>query len=119
MKPEYEAAAVTMRNDSIPGILAAVDVQKNPAVAKLHAVKGFPTVQYFENAIFKFRVNVRTRDEIVEFMKNPKEPPAPKQPETPWSDTEGTEVVHLTDETFKAFLRKRKHALVIFHISCK
>lgn len=118
MKPEYEAAAVTMRNESMAGILAAVDVQKNPALAKLYGIKGFPTLQYFENAVFKFKVNVRTHAEIIEFMKDPKEPPPPKQPDAAWSENDGTEVTHLTDDTFKAFLRKRKHALVIFHISC-
>lgn len=32
-------------------------------------MKGYPTVKYFVNGEFKFDVNVRDADKIVEFMK--------------------------------------------------
>ncbi|KAJ9598381.1 hypothetical protein L9F63_010903 [Diploptera punctata] len=47
-------------------------------------------------------------------MRDPREPPPPPPPETPWSE-EPSEVVHLNDETFKSFLKKKKHVLVMFY----
>ena len=51
---------------------------------------------------------------------NPLEPldddpnPPPPPPEAPWSEEE-SEVVHLNEESFKPFLKKRKHVLVMFY----
>jgi len=61
---------------------------------------------------------VRDAEKIIDFMKDPKEPPPPPAPEKPWSE-ETSEVVHLTDETFKPFLKKKKHVLVMFYAPCK
>ncbi|GFO20238.1 protein disulfide-isomerase a5 [Plakobranchus ocellatus] len=47
-------------------------------------------------------------------MQNPQEPPPPPPPEKKWEEVE-SEVVHLTDETFKPFLKKKKHCLVMFY----
>lgn len=47
-------------------------------------------------------------------MESPEPPPPPPPPEAPWED-EDTNVVHLNDETFKPFLKKKKHALVMFY----
>ncbi|WAR04249.1 PDIA5-like protein [Mya arenaria] len=63
---------------------------------------------------FQFDFNERTADKIVEFMKDPKEPPPPPPPEASWEDMP-SEVTHLTDETFKSFLKKKKHALIMFY----
>lgn len=114
MKPEYEKAAVTMKNSKVPGILAALDATKESAIAQKYGVKGYPTVKYFVHGEFKFDVNVREADKIVAFMKDPKEPPPPPPPEKPW-DEEESEVVHLDVENFKPFLKKKKHALVMFY----
>ncbi|XP_055386712.1 protein disulfide-isomerase A5 [Condylostylus longicornis] len=114
MKPEYEKAAVQMRNEKIPGILAALDATKETAIAQKYGVKGYPTVKYFVNGEFKFDVNIRDAEKIVNFMKDPKEPPPPPPPEKSW-DEEESEVEHLNEETFKPFLKKKKHALVIFY----
>lgn len=114
MKPEYEKAATIMKEKKIGGVLAALDATKEQAIGQQFGVKGYPTVKYFSNGEFKFDVNVRDADKIVEFMKNPSEPPPPPAPEAPWEE-EQNEVVHLNEETFKPFLKKKKHALVMFY----
>lgn len=114
MKPDFEKAATIMKEKKIAGVLAAIDATKEQAIGQQYGVKGYPTVKYFSNGEFKFDVNVRETDKIIEFMKDPSEPPPPPAPETPW-DEEQNEVVHLNDETFKPFLKKKKHALVMFY----
>lgn len=114
MKPEYEKAAIQMKNEKIPGVLAALDATKETSIGQEYGVKGYPTVKYFVNGEFKFDVNVRDAEKIVNFMKDPKEPPPPPPPEKSW-DEEQSEVEHLNDETFKIFLKKKKHALVMFY----
>lgn len=47
-------------------------------------------------------------------MESPSPPPPPPPPEAPWEDEE-THVVHLNEETFKPFLKKKKHVLVMFY----
>ena len=49
---------------------------------------------------------------------SPKEPPPPPPTEKDWSEV-SSDVVHLTDESFKGFLKKKKHALVMFYAPCK
>ncbi|CAL1531199.1 unnamed protein product, partial [Lymnaea stagnalis] len=63
---------------------------------------------------FAFEVNQRDKDQIIEFMKDPKEPPPPPPPEAKWEEVD-SEVVHLNDDTFKTFLKKKKHCLVMFY----
>ncbi|XP_046390682.1 protein disulfide-isomerase A5 [Ischnura elegans] len=119
MKPEYEKAASVMKDKGIPGILAAVDATKHTELGRSHDVRGYPTVKYFKDGELAFDAgNIRTSDAIIEFMRNPKEPPPPPPPEAPWSDEpvgDGNNVFHLKDETFKQFLRKKKHVLVMFY----
>lgn len=69
MKPEYEKAATIMKEKKIPGVLAALDATKENSIASQYNVKGYPTVKYFVNGEFKFDVNVRDSDKIIEFMK--------------------------------------------------
>ncbi|XP_055305084.1 protein disulfide-isomerase A5-like isoform X2 [Sitodiplosis mosellana] len=114
MKPEYEKAAVLMKEKKLPGIIAAVDATKEQGIGSKFDVKGYPTVKYFSNGEFKFDVNVRDADKIVEFMKNPAEPPPPPPPEKQWEEEE-TNVVHLDENNFKVYLKKKKHALVMFY----
>ncbi|CAH1967592.1 unnamed protein product [Acanthoscelides obtectus] len=115
MKPEYEQAAAIMKKEGIPGMLAAVDATKEQSLASRYSVKGYPTVIYFEQGERRFDVNVREATRIVEFMREPREPPPPPPPERPWADEEAGDVVHLNEENFKPFLRKKKHVLVIFY----
>lgn len=98
----------------IEGILAAVDATKERDIGVRFNVKGYPTVKFFSNAQFKFDVNVRDANKIIEFMKNPSEPPPPPPPEKQWKDEE-TSVVHLDENNFKVYLKKKKHALVMFY----
>lgn len=65
-----------------------------------------------------WKVNERTADKIVEFMKNPVEPPPPPPPEVAWSEVE-SEVVHLITDNFAATLKKKKHTLVMFYAPCE
>lgn len=114
MKPEFESAAAKLKMEDIPGTLAALDATKDAAVASQFNVRGYPTIKYFVNGEFKFDVNIREANKIFEFMKDPKEPPPPPPPEKPWSE-EPSEVVHLIDENYKTFLKKKKHVLVMFY----
>lgn len=118
MKPEYEKAAVQMNEKKIPGILAAIDATKEREIGSKFNVKGYPTVKFFSRGEFKFDVNVRDAEKIIEFMKNPSEPPKPPPPEAQWEDEE-TNVMHLDENNFKGFLKKKKHALVMFYAPCK
>ena len=56
----------------------------------------------------------REEKSILKFMVDPAEPPPPPPPETPWSE-EPSDVVHLDEENFKSFLKKKKHVLVMFY----
>ncbi|GLV40971.1 uncharacterized protein CBL_04495 [Carabus blaptoides fortunei] len=98
----------------VHGMLAALDATKESSIATRFAVRGYPTVKYFSYGEFKFDVNVREVQKIVEFMKEPIEPPPPPPPEKPWSE-ESSEVVHLVEENYKTFLKKKKHVLVMFY----
>ncbi len=98
--------------------MAAVDATKESALGKRFEVQGYPTVKYFKDGELAFDVgNAREEDAIVDFMKDPKEPPPPPPPEKAWAEEESA-VVHLTDETFKPTLRKKKRALVMFYAPC-
>ncbi|CAN8013354.1 unnamed protein product, partial [Ixodes persulcatus] len=66
------------------------------------------------NGQHAYDVQLRTAAKIVEFMKDPKEPPPPPPPEVPWSQVP-SEVVHLDEANFKPFLKRKKHALVMFY----
>nr|XP_034307085.1 protein disulfide-isomerase A5-like isoform X1 [Crassostrea gigas] len=114
MKPEYAKAAAALKEKNIDGVLAAVDATKEKKIGDQFKITGFPTVKYFKDGEFAFDFSERTEDKIVEFMKNPSEPPPPPPPEQNWADVP-SDVVHLTDETFKPFLRKKKHALIMFY----
>ncbi|XP_012263633.2 protein disulfide-isomerase A5 [Athalia rosae] len=114
MKPEYEAAAAKLKQLNIKGMLAALDATKESGLAKSYNVKGYPTLKYFEYGVHKYDVMLRDTNALVDFMKDPKEPPPPPPPEAPWSEQESA-VVHLTDDDFKQFLRRKKHVLVMFY----
>ncbi|XP_030376906.1 protein disulfide-isomerase A5 [Scaptodrosophila lebanonensis] len=115
MKPEYEKAALELKQSRVPGMLAALDATKEQAIAEKYKVKGYPTVKFFAHGVFKFDVNVREASKIVEFMRDPTEPPPPPPPEKSWEEEEQTEVLFLNDETFATTLKRKKHVLVMFY----
>lgn len=119
LKPEYEKAAFTLKSQTIPGLLAALDATKETAIAERFQVKGYPTLKYFVYGQYKFDVNLRDAQKIVEFMRDPKEPPPPPPPETPWEEETDTHVLFLTHEDFASTLKRKKHALVMFYAPCK
>lgn len=65
-----------------------------------------------------WKINERSKEKILDFMRNPEEPPAPPPPEQPWAEVE-SDVVHLTNDDFQTSLKKRKHSLVMFYAPCK
>lgn len=118
LKPVYEKAAEKLKKNKVNGVLAALDATKETKTAKKFNVNGYPTLKYFKNGDFQFDVNLREEVELLNFMRDPKKPPPPPPPEKPWSE-EDSEVVHLTADTFKTFLKRKKHALVMFYAPCK
>ena len=115
MKPALISAADTLVEKAMSGILAAVDCNANNNLMKRFNVKGFPSIKYFKDGEKVFdALNLRDEDSILNFLANPKESLPQGSPETPWAEMQ-TNVVHLTLETFKAFLRKTKHVLVMFY----
>jgi len=114
MKPSYTETAGKMKEEGIEGKLAAVDVTKNKNLGERFEIKGFPTLKYFKDGELTFEISERDGDKILAFMKDPKEPPPPPPPEKDWSEEE-TDVVHLTEEDFTSFLKKKKHVLVMFY----
>ncbi|KAG2459695.1 PDIA5 isomerase, partial [Polypterus senegalus] len=113
MKPDYdEAAEVLNKDEHSPGVLAAVDATIHKVVAEKYHVSGFPTVKYFEDGEEKFTLpHLRTKDKIIEWLHNPQAPPPPEQS---WEE-KPSHVSHLAAEDFKDFLKKKKHALVMFY----
>ncbi|XP_015771898.1 PREDICTED: LOW QUALITY PROTEIN: protein disulfide-isomerase A5-like [Acropora digitifera] len=59
MKPAYTEAAQTMKEQQIPGVLAAVDATKEQEIGKRYKIEGFPTVKYFKDGEVAFDVNER------------------------------------------------------------
>lgn len=115
MKPKFVSAASKLSSQNLSGKLAAVDCTKETKLASRFAVKGFPTVKYFKDGQEAFDAgHAREEEAIINFMKNPQEPPPPPPPEKPWSEEE-SEVAHLVEESFKPFLKKKKHVLVMFY----
>ncbi|CAG4955451.1 unnamed protein product [Colias eurytheme] len=113
LKPILVKAQELMKAEEIKGLIAVVDVTQQKDLGTRFNVKGYPTMKYFHFGKFKYDVNHRTHEKIVEFFLDPQEPP-PTLIEKPWSEEE-TAVRHLTTDTFKYALRKVKHALVMFY----
>lgn len=113
IKPKYEAASVQMKKKNISGMLAALDAAKESETSSKFGVKGFPTLKYFEYGEFKHDIEYRETDLIVKFMENPEKPPVIEK-EVEWDEEENF-VEFLTEETFKPFLKKKKHVLVMFY----
>ena len=73
MKPAYAQAATDLTS-FVPGsYMAAVDATKSSKLSERFKLSGFPTLKYFEGGEFKWDyAGARTREALVEFMRNPK-----------------------------------------------
>ena len=86
MKPEYMEAASALKGNAVSGILAAVDATVETTLAERYGVKGFPSVKYFGGGQLRYEYGYgRTKDDLVEFMMEPKAPPPP---EKDWTEVE-------------------------------
>ena len=86
MKPEYMEAATALKGDAVSGVLAAVDATIEQPLAERYGVKGFPSVKYFGGGQLRYEYGYgRTKDDLVEFMMEPKAPPPP---EKDWTEVE-------------------------------
>merc|ERR1719427_86991 len=117
MKPQYsEAAKEINTEDKVAGKLAAVDCtgKSNEKLCEKFGVRGYPTLKYFKDGkeALKYSAGRKTED-LIAFMKDPK-PAAPKPVEKSWAD-ENEDVVHLTEDTFRDFVKGETHVLVMFY----
>lgn len=73
MKPAFGQAAREMKSFLPGAYLAAVDGTKSPGLNKRFEIKGYPTLKYYENGLFKFDyAGGRAKEDIVNFMREPK-----------------------------------------------
>lgn len=107
-----------MRTHSIPGMIIGLNLLKNPRVGKKFLMPGFPTTQYYVYGQFQYRVVFKEEEEIMAFVQNPVKPDVHIIRELEWKEGNNS-VEHLEADTFKAFLKNKKRALVIFHMPCK
>lgn len=74
---------------------------------------------YDRDGDFAFDFDKRTKDALVDFMKNPVEQKAPP-PENMWTGVPGEEDVHqLTTKTFEKFVADNPSVLAMFYAPCK
>ena len=86
IKPAYAEAAAAMKEQDIPGALVAVDATKETELSKRFSVSGYPTLRYFAGGVLQYDYGYgRTAEDIVNFMKSPKEPPPPAKE---WAEEE-------------------------------
>ena len=86
MKPAYTDAAKLLKEQQVSGIMAAVDATKETDLGKRFKIEGFPTIKYFGEGSMLYEYGYgRTAQDLVDFMKSPREPPPP---EKEWSETE-------------------------------
>nr|XP_034307148.1 protein disulfide-isomerase A5-like isoform X2 [Crassostrea gigas] len=115
MKPAYGEAAAKLKQEKIDGVLAAVDATAEQALGTRFNIRGYPTLKYFKNGQEAFDYQSgRSTNDLVSFMKDPKEPAPPPPPEPAWS-TVPSKVNHLTSKDFKSFLKSKSSVLVMFY----
>lgn len=116
LKPEFALAATELKGIAT---LAGMDVDTPDAygIRNQFNISGFPTLIYFDQARRRMPYSGgRDKQGIVDWVKNPRaaeEAPAPQEEEQ-WSDVK-SDVVHLTDDTFDAFVSANPSALVMLY----
>lgn len=114
IKPFYAQIATEMKGKYV---LAAMDMEKseNSDARRIFNISGFPTIQYFENAMPRYLFEGdSTKEGLIKFLENPSEPPV-RHREEEWADDTNSEIVHLTSKNFDIILREEKSAMVVFH----
>ena len=111
-----------MKNSVKGASISAVDATKTPGLAQRFELKGYPTIKYFENGQFKFDYEGgRTREDLVNFMRDPKPKVVSAPPEVvdDWTSIAGHEHVNfLDDKSFDAFVNSKPKVLVMFYAPC-
>ena len=86
MKPAFMDAARMLKEQEMDGTLAAVDATNETELGKRFEVTGYPTLKYFESGKMLYEYGYgKTAEDLVEFMKDPREPPPP---EKDWEEEE-------------------------------
>nr|XP_032821393.1 protein disulfide-isomerase A5-like [Petromyzon marinus] len=114
VRPEYEAAAAILnpRPDS-PGVLAAVDGATEVGLVEAYGVTTLPSLYYFHEGRPLYNLPMsHDRNTLLTFLRNPQDP---QSSELPWEQRPSS-VHHLTSRDLRDFLKKTKHALVMFYV---
>ena len=114
LKPHFAEAATDLKPNAV---LAGMDVEKQELYGLRQAlnITGFPTIHYYHRGEKLYDYNgERTKEGIVEWMKNPSASKVPEESEESWSEEE-SEVVHLTAENFDDVLSENPSVLVMFY----
>ncbi|EFO27312.1 hypothetical protein LOAG_01176 [Loa loa] len=120
LKPEFSAAADVLKGKVV---LAGMDLthRGNEVIAKQFNIDGYPTLEYFEGGMHKFRYSGQnSKDGIIEWLKNPVEQASSlslEEEEISWTDAI-TEVVLLNDDTFDEFIAEHRSVLVLIYAPC-
>jgi protein disulfide-isomerase-like protein len=116
IKPEYAEAAQELESGkkNSPYIMAAIDATKASAIGSKYEIEGYPTLKYFEKGKLKYTAQARTKQELIDYMKEPAAPAPPPPPEPAWQDQPG-DVLHLNDETFDNAISQNPSVLVMFY----
>lgn len=69
MKPDYMEAAKQLKADGAAAVFAAVDATQSKNLSTKFEIKGFPAVKFFKNGEFAFDFNERSKEKLIEFMK--------------------------------------------------
>ncbi|MCP9266456.1 Protein disulfide-isomerase A5 [Dirofilaria immitis] len=110
VKPEFIRAAERLKIDGIDGVLAAIDATTNKYGLFLSAATRKDTPPLHTSRM----ENLLGKSMSVKKMSSGA--PPPPQSELPWNEqSDGAHVLHLTVENFKAEIKKKKHALIIFY----
>lgn len=88
---------------------------ENSGLSQKYNVTGFPTLIYFSGGKVAYNYpGENNRAALVDFMRKPSAEAPAKEVEPAWRD-EPSEVEHLTDDSFDAFLEAENSVLVMFY----
>lgn len=106
LAPEYDAAAIELKDAGSVGVLAKVDATVEEEIATRYGVGGYPTLKIFKKGLEPINYDGgRTTFDIVEKMKELSDPDWMPPP---------SEVIELTTETFDEIVNSQPIMLVEF-----